>query len=267
MAALLYTPAATLAGQSFIDPYNDENVNPGGTAEGFSIMAWINPVVTAATGYVFSNNPIGRPGCAVSVGTDGLVSFQIGPAAPVVSATPLVLGKWVNVTCTWTAATGAAVIYLDGVQSSTGTMPIGSTSTVGAPLIGAGASTQSALPVSQGLTNYLGQRINNIGLLPQLEALFTNGVSPTAVYQALQVLNAFGLLTGMAKFFWQAVTNSYSIWTVVSLAGRLVLLFSPFAPLEIALFITELSLALVNVYNVWNDPANCWKTAQLANVG
>jgi hypothetical protein len=115
--------------------------------------------------------------------------------------------------------------------------------------------------VSQGLTNYLGQRINNIGLLPQLQAVFNSGVSPTAVYSSLKLLYSFGLLTGMAKFFWQAVTNSISIWTIVSLGGRLVLLFSPFAPLEIALFITELSLALVNVYNVWNDPANCWKSA------
>lgn len=494
---LLYTPAATMAGQSFIDPYNDEALNPGGTAQDFSVMAWINPHLLPAVGYVFSNNPIGQAGCSVSVGADGKVSFQIGAATPVVSGNALVLEQWVNVTCTWLAATGAAVIYLNGFESGAGTMALTQTGTSGAPLIGASASTQSALPVSsfigsiqsvslwnrvlssadviqymtgdpindptciadydfipprpqnslslnpvglvgevevhqiatiqppsavqgsepaaghghsddthrrgggpagahqfegfvpshvrpqdfsaerraawaaefrafladqlglsaqeqaeftakleenlahgaraveegtarvpyhttfehldngdirvllhgpegtsvmfegvmtdctawviqfiiavgstiwtvfgfylnlsrvsQGLTNYLGQRINNIGLLPQLQAVFNSGVSPTSVYNALNLLYSFGLLTGMAKFFWQAVTSSISIWTIVSLGGRLVLLFSPFAPLEIALFITELGLALVNVYNVWNDPANCWKsTVRLA---
>lgn len=121
--------------------------------------------------------------------------------------------------------------------------------------------------VSAKLTNYLGQRVNTIGLLPQLKAVFSGGVSPTSVYKGLLLLWEYGLLTGIMKLLWQAVTVSVSIWTVISLGGRLILLFSPYAPLEIALFITELALALVGVYQVWNEPANCWKSQVAAGAG
>jgi hypothetical protein len=115
--------------------------------------------------------------------------------------------------------------------------------------------------VRQGLTNYLGQRINTIGLVPQVRAVFSGGVSPAAVYKALKVLHEYGLVTGMGKFLWQAVTQTISYWTIFSLSMRIVLLFSPYAPLEIALFTAELAMSLVGVRTAWNDkPPGCWSS-------
>lgn len=114
--------------------------------------------------------------------------------------------------------------------------------------------------VQAGLTNFLSMRINNIGLVPQLRVVFNSGLSANAVYNALSVLYEFGLLIPMGKMLWQAVKNSISIFTILSVGARIVLLFGPFAPLEIAVFVTELGYSLYTLYTTWNDPNNCWKT-------
>ncbi|WP_306750638.1 LamG domain-containing protein [Saccharothrix yanglingensis] len=113
--------------------------------------------------------------------------------------------------------------------------------------------------VGAGLTNYLGMSLRTPGLVAGLRAAFAAGVTPTAVFDAMQLLWQLGLLMPLIRTLREAATASLTFWTVLSLGGRLLLLFGPSAPLEIALFITELGVAAYNVHNQWTKrPAGCW---------
>ncbi|MET4259199.1 hypothetical protein ABIC09_004152 [Bradyrhizobium sp. S3.12.5] len=478
VAYLLYTPAANLVEGAFCDPYNDNAVNPGGSAADFTVMAWISPQAQPGKQAIFSNGLYGAAGMSLAINAAGKIEFQIGGATAVVSTTALQVNRWRNVTATWSAAGGNAAIFLDGVQDATGTMAFATARSSGAPLVGAAATSSAALPsynfvgyiqavslwsyvltaaqiqnymtddpindanciadydfvppraqnswslnpvgivgnasvvairsagtvsvntmaqrprppllpvathmtprnvrsddlsldtrramvaefrafmterlglapeqqeefaarfqanlalraeqlasgtyrvpfqfsveplagdrsrlwlhadgestiiyegefdacttwaiqfiislgltlysvfsfsmniskVAAGLTNYLAQRINTIGLVPQLRVVFNKGTTPTTVYNALELLWDYGLLTGTMKFLWQATSASVSWWTIGSIAVRIGLLFSPFAPLEVAVFITELAKSIIDVRAAWNDPNNCWKS-------
>lgn len=108
-----------------------------------------------------------------------------------------------------------------------------------------------------GLTNLLQQPLQTIGLGRQLVAVFSSGVTPTSIWLALKLLREYKLLGSIVSVAWQGL--SASIWTYLALAGRIALLFSPWAPLEAAIFIAELYVATAAIIAQWNKrPAGCW---------
>jgi hypothetical protein len=137
--------------------------------------------------------------------------------------------------------------------------------TIGGALFSALGFTLSLNKVSAGLTTLLGTRINSIGLLPQLSAVFQGGVTASTIWKSLQLLYEFKLLFPMAKLLWQGVQASVSIWTVLSVGGRLLLLLGPSAPLEVALFVAELGNSVYSVATQWNQrPAGCLSSSPAA---
>jgi hypothetical protein len=160
----------------------------------------------------------------------------------------------------WLHADGESTVIYEGEFDPCTTWAITFIISLGLTIYSEFSFSMNVSKVSVGLTNFLGQRINTIGLVLQLRVVFNSGISATTVYNALNLLWDYGLLTGMMKFLWQATTSSVSWWTIGSIAVRIGLLFSPFAPLEIAVFIAELGNSIVDVRNIWNDPNNCWKS-------
>jgi hypothetical protein len=129
---------------------------------------------------------------------------------------------------------------------------------IGGALFNALGFTLNLGKASAGLTTLLGSRINSIGILPQLAAVFRNGVTGRAVWGAIMLLQEFRLLGPMRTLLWQAVQGSVSFWTIASVAARLLLLLSPAAPLEVALFVAELAYSIYGVVTTWNQrPAGC----------
>lgn len=157
---------------------------------------------------------------------------------------------------------GESIVIYEGVLDACTTWAIWFVIYVAMALWTAFGFALNTSKVAAGMVTYLGTRINTIGLLPQLRALFPGNQlpSPTAVYQAMKLLWEYGLLTGLAKFLWQAVTLSLDFWTVLTVGTRIALLFSPWAPAEIALFIVNLARGVLTVVNWWNNPDNCWKS-------
>ncbi len=108
-----------------------------------------------------------------------------------------------------------------------------------------------------GLTNLLQQPLQTIGLGRQLMAVFNGGVTPTSIWRALMLLREYKLMGSIVSIAWQGL--SASIWTYLALAGRIALLFSPYAPLEAAIFIAELYVATSAIIAQWNKrPQGCW---------
>jgi uncharacterized protein YbjQ (UPF0145 family) len=129
---------------------------------------------------------------------------------------------------------------------------------IGGALFSALGFTLSLNKVSAGMTTLLGTRINSIGLLPQLSAVFQRGVTASAMWKSMKLLYQFKLLFPMAKLLWQGVQGSVSIWTIFSVGGRLLLLMGPSAPLEVALFVAELGNSIYAVATTWGQrPAGC----------
>jgi Concanavalin A-like lectin/glucanases superfamily len=133
---------------------------------------------------------------------------------------------------------------------------------IGGALFAALGFTLSLSKVSAGLTTLLGTRINSIGLLPQLAAVFRRGVTASAVWKSILLLYEFKLLFPMVKLLWQGAQSSVSIWTVFSVGARLLLLLGPSAPLEVALVVTELGYSVYGVATQWGQrPAGCLSSA------
>ena len=110
----------------------------------------------------------------------------------------------------------------------------------------------------KGMTNFFGTRINAIGIMPQLTALFRNGVSSKAIYAALKLLHEYSLLTSIAKLSYQLIFSSLSWWTILSLGMRIVLLMSPTAALEILWLIAQLAYSIYSINQILGQrPPNC----------
>jgi len=109
-----------------------------------------------------------------------------------------------------------------------------------------------------GMTTFLGTRINAIGVMPQLVALFANGVSGRAIYNSLWLLHEYSLLTPLAKLSYQVFTTSVGWWTILSLGMRIALLMSPSAPVELLWFVAQLAYSAYTIQQcIQQAPAGC----------
>jgi hypothetical protein len=109
-----------------------------------------------------------------------------------------------------------------------------------------------------GFTTFFGTRINSIGIMPQLAALFRNGVSANNIQQAVQLLQEYSLLVPLAKLSWSLLSASVSWWTVLSVGMRILLIVSPAAPLEVAWFVAQLAYSIYAIQQVVSArPGNC----------
>ena len=160
----------------------------------------------------------------------------------------------------WLHSGSQSTIVYEGDLDACSTWAIGFLIQIGLTIYSVYSFHVNLDAVGAGVRNYLGGRLDR-DLVPALRQAFAQGCSAQGVYNAMNVLWDFGLLTGMMKFLWQACTDSVSILTVVGLGMRLGLLFSPLAPLEVALFVVELVNSMVSLVNAWKDPNNCWKSA------
>ncbi|WP_345237214.1 LamG domain-containing protein [Hymenobacter saemangeumensis] len=146
-----FAPATYFEGNAFADPYNDTIVNPAGTANDFTVLAWVNPELLGTLQYIFTNGPDESTyGMTLALNPAGNVCFQVGSSPILTSPTALQPGTWSYLAVTWTASTSTGVLYLNGaVVASLSTMTLGTGSQpVGSPLLGAIASVNLALPIS-----------------------------------------------------------------------------------------------------------------------
>ncbi|KVO02068.1 hypothetical protein WK59_06575 [Burkholderia ubonensis] len=114
-----------------------------------------------------------------------------------------------------------------------------------------------------GFTTFLGTRINSVGIMPQLAALFNNGVTSTGIYQAIKLLQEYSLLVPLAKLSWGLLSSAVSWWTILSVGIRILLIVSPAAPLEIAWFVAQLAYSIYSIAQIISQkPAGCPGSSQ-----
>jgi hypothetical protein len=109
-----------------------------------------------------------------------------------------------------------------------------------------------------GFTTFLGTRINNIGIMPQLVALLNAGISANTIYKTMKLLHEFSLLIPLARLSWGLLTKAVSWWTIISVGARILLCFTPIAALEIAWLVAQLAYSVYRIITVWHErPQGC----------
>jgi hypothetical protein len=109
-----------------------------------------------------------------------------------------------------------------------------------------------------GYTTFLGTRINSIGLMPQLTALFSGGVTASKIFTSLKLLHEYSLLIPLVKLSWGLLSQSVTWWTVLSVGVRLLLMLSPCAPLEVLWLIAQLAYSVYSIYTIVQQrPQGC----------
>jgi Concanavalin A-like lectin/glucanases superfamily len=153
-------PAMGFTGNGFCNPYNDGGVNPAGVAADFTVMGWICPTGLGEAMAIFTNgSQDAGAGMSLMMMPSGSLQFQVGSSSPLTSSAVLASGEWYHTAVTWSATSASGTIFLNGAEDSSATgMSLASSQTVGTPLIGAIADSQTQLPVAsfQGLIQMLG---------------------------------------------------------------------------------------------------------------
>ena len=137
----------TGAGLGFVTPNVQGTVVPALVQDDFSLECWFSTAGGVARGSWWNDSPliqgdVGGPAqdFGLSMTRDGRVRFGAA-AAPATVTSPAGYndGQWHHVVLTRVANSGAAVLYLDGVQVDQG---IGETGSLDAPLVlGIGINT------------------------------------------------------------------------------------------------------------------------------